>query len=76
MRFLILNEVLAQDLIEILILEQSMRKTKFFRKGILTPLRPRPGSPRPICEDSARYLENCANALRQTERDNPLYRYR
>ena len=39
MRFSIFNEVLAQDLIEILILEQislrfSMRKKHFFRKGI------------------------------------------
>ena len=48
----------------------------------LTPPRPVPGPPRPTCKVSALYLENCANALRQTETDrqrqtdNPLYRYR
>ena len=43
MRFLILNKVLAQDLIEIIILEQShwdsqWEKQKFFCKGILSML--------------------------------------
>ena len=33
----------------------------------LTPLRPVPGSPQPTCKVSALYLENCANALIQTE---------
>ena len=52
----------------------------------LTLPRPVPGRPRPTCKVSALYLENCANALRQTEtererqtdrdRDDPLYRYR
>ena len=52
--------------------------------NFLTPPRPVPGRPRPTCKVSALYLENCANALRQTEtdrqrqtdRDNPLYKYR
>ena len=33
MRFLILNEVLAQDLIEILILEQSQLRKNIFRRA-------------------------------------------
>ena len=43
---------------------------------IFTPPRPAPGRPRPTCKVSALYLENCANASRQTETDNPLHRYR
>ena len=35
----------------------------------LTHPRPVPGRPRPTCKFSALYLENCANALRQTDRD-------
>ena len=45
-----------------------------------TPPRPAPESPWPVWEVWTSYLENCANALRQTETDrqtdNPLYRYR
>ena len=45
----------------------------------LTLPRPAPGCPRPTCKVSALYLENCANALRQKDRqrqtDNPLYIY-
>ena len=37
--------------------------------AILTPPRPVPGPPRPTCKVSALYLENCANASRQTETD-------
>ena len=36
---------------------------------ILTPPRPVPSRPRPTCNVSALYLENCANSLRQTETD-------
>ena len=36
-------------------------------RKFLTPPRPVPGRPRPTCKFSALYLENCANALRQTE---------
>ena len=35
--------------------------------NLLTHPRPVPGRPRPTCKVSALYLENCANALRQTE---------
>ena len=43
----------------------------------LTPPRPVPGRPRPTCKVSALYLENCANASRQTETDRQsFYRYR
>ena len=49
-----------------------------------TPPRPAPESPWPVWEVWISYLENCANASRQTDRDrqrqrqtdNPLYRYR
>ena len=47
-----------------------------------TPPRPAPESPWPVWEVWTSYLENCANALRQTDRqtdrdgDVPLYRYR
>ena len=49
-----------------------------------TPPRPAPESPWPVWEVWTSYLENCANASRQTDRqrqrqrqtDNPLYRYR
>ena len=45
---------------------------------ILTLPRPAPGRPRPTCKVSALFFDNCANALRQkdrqTETDNPLHR--
>ena len=44
-------------------------------RNFLTPPRPVPGRPRPTCKVSALYPENSANASRQTETDNPLYRY-
>ena len=34
----------------------------------ITPPRPESGSPQPTCKDSYLYLENCATALRQTDR--------
>ena len=38
--------------------------------NFVTPWQPRPCSPRPICEVSALYLENCANAFRQRQRQS------
>ena len=37
-------------------------------RNFLTFPRPVPGRPRPTCKVSALYLENCANASRQTDR--------
>ena len=42
----------------------------------VTPPRPAPGRPRPTCKVSALYLENCANASRQTDRDRDRERQR
>ena len=44
---------------------------------LLTPLRPLWGSSQPTCKVSVLYIENCANALGQKDRqtDNSLYRY-
>ena len=43
---------------------------------LLMPPRPSPGRPRPTCKVSALYLENCANALRQKDRQTETDRDR